>query len=160
MTTVSNTPELDDELAAITDQLLAGKGTKAQSVSPENEALAQVVSRLYNTIGPASGSMSTSSRTRLTQKLNEEWAASARKKSQSRSNVIQMGSPRTMRMLSVAAVTGIVLFFVFIVLGGQGSNGPIVGSAVGAMGGQIAVPLVIVGVLALAGVGYWWFRRR
>jgi hypothetical protein len=157
MSTYNDRPDLDEELAAMTDRLMAGQD---QSVSPDNAALASVVKKLYRTIGPASGSVDAGFHTRLTQRLNDEWAAAGPHKNQSQRSI----APRTVRLLSMAAATAIVLFFVMLLIGRN--SGPLIGTAIdsslGGGQGQLGPTIAAVAVLvvAVAAAAFWWFRRH
>src|SRR5438445_8069433 len=109
MATFNSRPDLDEELAAMTDSLMSGQD---QSVSPENAQLANVVRKLYSTIGPsASSGADATFRAHLTQRLNDEWESAGRQHQSQR-----FMQPRTLRALSVAAAMTLVLFFVLIIL--------------------------------------------
>src|SRR5260221_12295619 len=105
MATYNSRPDLDEELAAMTDSLMSGQD---QSVSQENAELAKVVKNLYSTIGSAASSVADAPfRARLTQRLNEEWESASHQQRQSQ----RFMQPRTLRALSVAAAMTLVLFF-------------------------------------------------
>src|SRR5258706_14801465 len=152
MATYNDRPDLDDELAAWTDRLMAGQD---QPVSSDNAALASVVKKLYRTIGPAaSTNVDPAVHSRLTKRLIDEWEAVGPRKNQSQRSI----APRTVRLLSMAAATVVVLFFVMLLLGQKG--GLLTGTGVGQGQSQLGPTIAIVAVLAAAVGAFWWFRRR
>ena len=148
MSNINNNPELDDELAEMTDRLLAGED---MDVSPENQPLARIVKQVHRVVatGPAPDA---AYRSRLTRRLNEEWDQVQR-----RSTRHLLDRP-VFRFAALAASIVVVLAAVWLVLG---QGGPIVtpGADVGQIDmGRLFPAIFILALILVAGT--LWSRRR
>jgi hypothetical protein len=147
--------DLDNELAELTDMLLAGKPTTA---SPENEAHAEVVRQLH-TMMSKNRQPDAAFRSQLTRKINTEWDM-AFKQQQPRLSMASRLSLRGNRMMMMAASLVVVLIFVMLLLSTSGiipQGNAQSGATVGAID---TIPIVaIIVVVTIAGV-FVWLRRR
>jgi hypothetical protein len=135
---------LDDELAAFTDQLLAGEDVQAP---PELEELAGVVRQLHAMIAPESRP-DPAFRERLTQRVHREW--SIQHKRQPRA----WHSRRLVQLTALAAVVALTLLALLLL--SDGDEEPVQGTALGSVTGVIVVAAVLVGL----GVLIVWYRQR
>lgn len=135
--------KLDDQLAALTDDLLAGREPAANS---ELDDLERVVKRIQGTIAPEK-SPTPEYHDRLTQRLYLEWL---------RSNRGRKGSWRS-RQLAYATLASVALLATLLAftLSESGSR-LLLGTAAGAS--NAAIIIVIVAAL-IAGVGIFLWRR-
>ncbi len=148
MSNINNNPELDDELAQMTDKLLAGE---EMDVSPENQPLARIVKRVHRVVatGPAPDA---AYRSRLTRRLNEEWDQVQRRPAR------PLFARPVFRFAALAASIVVVLAAVWLVLS---QGGPIVtpGADVGQIDmGRLFPAIFILALLLVAGI--LWSRRR
>ncbi len=147
MVNMNDTPELDDELAEMTDKLLAGED---MDVSPENEPLARIVKQVHRHTSAGPG-LDAAYRSRLTRRLNEEW-----ERVQSRPARRVFARP-VLRFAALAAA--IVLALAVLLVLGQGSVVVTPGANVGAIDIDKLFPAIVVGFLVLVAV-ILWARRR
>jgi hypothetical protein len=145
---MSDNAKLDDELAAFTDNVLAGRDIP---VSKELEGLSHVVSQLHRVIAP-DAPPSPAFRDRLTQRLIREW------------NLLHDRQPRRVpfyRRRSILALAAsllvVVLAVVLLSLGAGDDNAPLQGTALGS--GEWTV-FIFMGILITAGLLAVWFRQH
>jgi hypothetical protein len=139
----NNTPQLDDELAELTDKMLAGQD---MPISAENEPLARVLKQLHQI---TSGSPNPAYRSRLTRRLNEEWDRVQQRQSRA------LFARPVFRFAALAAAVVLVLGAVLIVLGPGNPSLP------ATVVGQVDPIFAVVFILALVLVGaVIWSRRR
>lgn len=146
---MSNNAKLDDELAAFTDDLLAGRDT--MTVSEELEPLSRVVRQLHAVI-PPNAAPAPAVHTHLTQRLIREW------------NLLHQRPPRLVRfyqrrgvMALAASLLVVILAVVLISLREGGGNEPLEGTA---LGSQESVIFVVIGGLIIGGLLAFWFKQR
>jgi hypothetical protein len=141
--------ELDDQLAALTDRLLAGD----ESLAPDElDDLAQVVRQLQQMIAP-DVLPSPAFRVRLTQRVTREWNARQRAR-----RARQWRRPRLIRLsVLVALVTLALVAVALLATGGDNRDEGLQGTASGS-----AAWGVVVGAMIGIGLGFviLWLRQR
>lgn len=143
---VSDNAKMDDELAAFTDNLLAGRNTP---VSEEMEALSKVVRQLHTMIAPED-QPSPAFRTHLTQRLTREWNLFHQRQHQ----IVPFYRRRS--VITLAASLLVVLLAV-VLLSQRDSNEPLQGTALGSLRWDV---IIVVGALITAGLVALWFNQR
>ncbi len=158
---------LDNELAAFTDGLLAGKDPES---APEIEALAHVVRRFHHIIDPDSRP-EPAFRERLAKQLDHEWTIQHRSlappEQQQRADR-ERHSPRflfdglrhnrVVRLAAMAAVLTVVLS-VAVLVATDSDNAPgEPGTASGDFAWPVVIGIVVVGLLGL--LIFWLGQRR
>lgn len=141
--------KLDAMLAAYTDAILAGE--EGTEMDDELQQLGTVVGQLQRTIDPETPP-SPAFRSRLTQRLNEEWTQVHRER-----RVLQFSQKRWMRMaVAVAALLMIVVGVVLLLPENSGNQEA-------TSGGEVSAVLIVAGVgmaVALAAFFFWSQRRH
>jgi hypothetical protein len=143
--------ELDDELAALTDQILTGEAGEDSEMTRE---LGWVVRQLHQTIAP-DHPPSAAFRARLTQDLTREW--NARQQRRGRATAVWYRKP-TVRLAALAATLVVVLGVVALLSASGTEDGPLQGTASGNFASG-----VVIGLAAGVGLGLlilWLYRRR
>jgi hypothetical protein len=141
---------LDNELAAFTDQVLAGENLP--DVSPELAGLADVVQRLYDTTGPRLAP-SASFEAHLTQRLVMEW--NHQHPRQGASWLRQ----RPVRLAALAAAAAVVLVVVGLIFAqDSGGDDRLLGTSLGSVTWGAVIVLGV--VLGIAGLVAWYRERR
>lgn len=145
MHNMDDNTRLDNELADLTDALLSGadRGQPA-----DTEGLDKVVRQLHQIIEPGGGP-DPAFRTRLTQRLTQEWDSTQGRGAARSSSSIPF-SRRTMRYLAAAAVLIAVVGLALIL----GSKGPVIGTAVNGEFPWLFAVILLVG-LGIAGFIVW-----
>ncbi len=140
---------LDDELAAFTDQVMAG--AKPTSTSSELAGLTDVVQALYDIAGPQL-SPSPTFQAHLTQRLTMEW-----NRQYPRRNASWLRQ-RPVRLAAFAAAAVVVLVAAALLLAQDSSdNSSVLGTSVGSVTwGAVIVVAVVIGVAGLV----LWLRER
>ena len=136
--------QLDKQLAELTDVLLSGQSINPAIVDPELNDLVKVSRQLKTLIADDSGP-SAAFRTRLTQKLTEEWD---KERFRRRANW-----PQVMRLSALAAVLILVMGVALIFLNNSsitgltgGQSPPLFFGVVTAVGAVIIVAAVVFGL--------------
>jgi hypothetical protein len=156
---MSNQSDLDNELAELTDLLLAGKPVSA---SPENESYAEVVRGLHGMMSKQR-QPDAAFRAKMTKRLNDEWDSNFRQSATRATGNRPMSlssrlSTRNNRMVAMAA--GLVAMLVFVLILLQGSGVLTSTTGMGTAQGTDAAPLIVVaGIVVVAGA-FFWLRRR
>jgi hypothetical protein len=144
---MSNKSSLDDDLANMTDRLLAGEEVNAL---PDNQDLGEVVKQLRRVVAP--GVPDVAYRTRLTQRLNEEWDQHYRQQTR------RLPGRPSFRFAILAASVVVVLTGVLLALWPGGIGTPeLQGTALGPITWVIPVLLVVALCIAVLVI---WRRRR
>jgi hypothetical protein len=145
---MSDNAKLDEELAAFTDNMLAGREIP---VSEEMEPLTQVVRQLHSVIAPDTPA-SPAFRTHLTQRLIREWNQLHQHPSRHRRF-------RQWQPVIALAASLIVVMLVVVLLSDleDNSNEPLQGTALGS--GAWGV-FIIVGLLITTGLLIYWLKQR
>lgn len=154
----------DDELAAYTDQLLAGENPE---VPPEIEDLAPVVRSLRDVIQP-DAKPSPTFRAQLDQQLDREWEQIQLERQdanrlgqrptrpRARQPVIKRWRQRRMaRLVSLAAAVAVILVGALLVIDQESSSQA--GSATGPLSWPVVVGVVSV---VLVGLLLFWLSQR
>lgn len=142
---MTNRPDLDNELADMTDRLLNGQNV---DVSPDNRTEALLVRRLYQAVShnPVPDA---AFRSRLTQRINQEWNSSHRASA-------PIGGRSMSRWAALAAVVVVAMGVMFILLSESSLVGNVQATAVGPA--SWIFPAIIIGGVVLIGFAVW--RRR
>jgi hypothetical protein len=144
---MDNKRALDDDLANMTDRLLAGEEVKTL---PDNQDLGAVVKQLRKLVAPSVPDAAY--RARLTQRLNEEWEAGHHQQAR------RLPGRSFLLFAILAASLVVVLIGVLLVLWSDSLGKPALqGTALGAITWVIPVLLV---VALCAAVLIIWRRRR
>lgn len=136
--------ELDNDLAAFTDRLLAGEDVQAP---PELEELAHVVRQLHAVIAPESRP-DPAFRERLTQRVNREWSIQHKRPPSA------WRSRRLVQLTALAAVVALTLLALLLL--SEGDEEPVQGTALGSVTGVVVVAAVLIGL----GLLIVWYRQR
>jgi len=143
---MTNRPDLDNELADMTDRLLSGQDAE---VSSENRIEALLVRRLYHTISRNPAPDATF-RSRLTQRINQEWSAV-------RAASSHLGNRRPLpRWAAPAAALVVVVGATLILLSESALVGSVQATAVGPV--TWVFPAIFIGAIVVVGFTIW--RRR
>ena len=144
----SDNPELDNEMANLTDALLTGRSIKASASAQPLEPIVRGLQQLSAPSQP-----SDEFRARLTQRLSSEFEAQSRTRS---SRITGLVSRRYRSVLAAAAV--LILVGIAVLLASQGGTQPTVGTALGSPAFIVisAFAIVLVGL----GVYFWWRERK
>ncbi|MBX3080180.1 MAG: hypothetical protein KF716_01015 [Anaerolineae bacterium] len=146
----SENPELDNEMANLTDALLAGRSIKASASAQPLEPIVRGLQQLS-----ASSQPSDEFRARLTQRLSSEFEAQSHTRPLRNTGLF---SRRYRSVLAAAAV--LVLVGIAVLLGSQGGTPTTVGTALGSPT-AVALAVISVFVIVLVGLGvYFWWRER
>jgi hypothetical protein len=142
---MTNRPDLDNELADMTDRLLSGQDAE---VSSENRIEALLVRRLYHTISRNPAPDATF-RSRLTQRINQEW------------NTVRAASSHLSkrplpRWAAPAAALVVVVGATLILLSESALVGSVQATAVGPV--TWVFPAIFIGAIVVVGFTIW--RRR
>ncbi len=138
---------LDNDLANMTDRLLAGEEVNAL---PDNQDLAEVVRRLRKAVAP--GVPDAAYRARLTQRLNEEWDRSYRQQARR-----WPGRP-LLRWALLAA--GVVIVLAGVLLASwtdRSGTPPLQGTALGPI--TWAIPILLIVALCVGVLVIWRSRH-
>lgn len=144
---MSENPNLDNEVADMTDAILSGKQVKA---SAEAGSYVNTIRGLNQLMG-ANVSIDVNFRNSLTQALNEEWDAVNRA---DRAKVIRFPERRVARILAFAAMLAVALFLVYAFA--PGANGTSLNAA--ALGPLPVIAGLIMAVVA--GVAIFFTLRN
>ena len=142
----NNQPELDGELADLTDKLLAGQD---MNISVDNETYAKIVKQLHQIV-TSEPNATPAYRTRLTRRLNEEWDKAHRRQPE------RLFARPMFRFAALAASIVLVLLVVLLAQGTNPGPNPMQGASVGPMA-VVAVLFMAVLVVVLAVM--WWRQR-
>jgi hypothetical protein len=142
----NNQPELDDELADLTDKLLAGQD---MNVSADNESYAKIVKQLHQIVA-SEPTATPAYRTRLTRRLNDEWDKAHRRQPE------RVFARPMFRFAALAASVVLVLLVVLVALGQNSGFVPTPGASLG----PLTVPTIIFVVALVVIVAIIWQRRR
>ena len=144
MTNRPDRPDLDNELADMTDRLLSGQKT---DVSADNRVEALIVSRLHETVSRTTVP-DAAFHARLTHRINQEWASAHR--------VLPYGRRPLPRFAAVAAVVVVLLGITLVMLSESALVAPVQATAVGPI--SWLFPVIFIGAVVLVGFAIW--RRR
>jgi hypothetical protein len=144
---MSDNPKLDDELAAYTDRVLGGE--TAPAPDPIDD-LSSVVRQLYDVIAPDSGP-DEAFRTRLTQRLNQEWNLKYQRQPRWWHN-------RRVQIVAMAASMAVVLSAIALILAQDKDNGDTLQGT--AWGSTTETLLAMVAVVVVVGLLFFWLRYR
>ncbi len=151
-----NTQQHDNELADLTDALMAGQD---MTTSDDLQDLAQLTRQLHTLIASDS-TPSTAYRNRLTERLNAEWAqthAQPPRRVSPRGSTFQIG--QTGRWAALAAVLVLILLAVVSSLSNNGVVTSVPGTVVGTLTPQFAIFFALA-VIVVTVVAFIVLRRR
>lgn len=131
----------DNELAAFTDQLLAGK--EPAMLTDESE-LADVVRQLHRTISPEKP-VSQNFKKRLTQRLTMEWDL----QHQNRSHWWTTPRVQQIATLLAASVVLVIAATLLLSVSGGDNSSSLEGAATAPLAGIAVIALIAVGLLSL-----------
>jgi hypothetical protein len=142
----NNQPELDGELADLTDKLLAGQD---MNVSVDNKAYAKIVKQLHQIVA-SEPNATPAYRTRLTRRLNEEGDKAHRRQPE------RLFARPMFRFVALAASIVLVLLVVLLTQGTISGPSPMIGASVG----PLTVAAVIFMAILVAVLAVMWWRQR
>jgi len=139
---------LDNELANLTDRMLAGEDV---SVSPELAELSDVVRNLRDAIQKPPAPQF---QAQLAQRLDQEWTVRQPQRGRSR---LFFRPNRVTQVAALAASVVVVLFVVALVVSEQQADKPLSGTATGPVAGVAVIAAAIIGLILL--IGFWTQRK-
>jgi hypothetical protein len=151
--------ELDNEMANLTDAVLAGRSTKVSASAQSLEPIVRGLQQLAAPVQP-----SDEFRSRLTQRLSSEFEAQMRTQ-RSRPSVVALSRRSRALLAAAAAIVLVGIAVLMIGLGNPGEQTPDPNATVGTILG-LDTPLAIAAlsifalVLVALFVYFWWRERK